>query len=193
MNSSLSSETVQMRRNRLQATREERTEALRNERETILRQLDGEFEVRRKSPFFKTLTGVAFVLGVGFSLSAKFGGLTSISWPKLIFGIVGMGLFLRYVVYRYSSFNIETLATTDNLNKAIKLKNKYDLKADEREENANFWNINLPPPSNSPLDILVGVIIAYKVIRYDMNTLGINKCDIYDVERNQYVKYKGLP
>lgn len=155
--------------------------------------LEGEFEVQRKSPFFKTLTGVAFVLGVGVSLSAKLGGLTSIPWPILIFGTIGMGLFLRYVVYRYSPFNVEKLETTDNLDKAIELKNMFDLRANRREEKAKSLDRTLKSilgPTDSPLDALIAALVAYKVILYDMNPLGLNKCDIYDVERNEYVKYK---
>ena len=130
-----------------------------------------EFEIRRKSPFFKTITGVVFVSIVGFSLYAIFTDLTSISWRKIVLGTIGIGLFLRYVVYQYSPFNIKTLAKTNNLKKARALKIKYDRnKYDDTTEVFDFVLHAVGQPG------LVDVIY---------NFLGIYKCDIYDVENQR--------
>jgi len=130
------------------------------------------FEVRRKSPFFKTITGVVFVSIVGFSLYTKFRGLTSISWPKIILGTLGIGIFLRYVVYQYSPFNIKPLARTNNLKNAKELKIKYDRKANMRDiEQLDF----------------VPIIDVLHSLQHHINILGIYKCDIYDVGNKWYI------
>ena len=136
-----------------------------------------EFEIRRKSPFFKTITGVVFVSIVGFSLYTKFRGLTSISWPKIILGTLGIGLFLRYFIYHYSRFNIKTLAKTKNLKEAEKIKMKFDR---ERDENPLYQRHNSNYGHAEGIESIISTFILY-----DINFLGNFKCDIYDVENQR--------
>ncbi len=123
-----------MVRERMKQKKEERLDAISRaranlkdlENREIVESADGRYELYVKSPFFKTLSGVAFIALAGIAIYGKIKGLNTDSWLKIFVSTAIIGILLRFIIYEWSPFNMKKVTSVENLGDARRLKQNLD-------------------------------------------------------------------
>jgi len=97
MHPTMNEEDLKMVRERMNRKKEEKNITL-QERE-IVEAKDGRYEIYVKSPFFKTLSGVAFIALAGMAIYGKIKGLNADSWLRIFVNTAIIGILLRFIIY----------------------------------------------------------------------------------------------
>ena len=96
------------------------------ENREIVESTDGRYEIYVKSPFFKTVSGVAFIALAGMAIYGKIKGLNTDSWFKIFVSTAIIGILLRFIIYEWSPFNMKKVTSVENLGDARRLKQNLD-------------------------------------------------------------------
>jgi len=121
---------------------------------------DERYEIYVKSPFFKTLSGVAFIAIAGMAIYGKIKGLNTDSWFSILVGTAIVGILLRYIIYDWSPFNMKKVTSVENLKDARILKRNLD-KNKEKTHEIYDKEKNLYVTSNLPtLGLFQGLVLA---------------------------------
>tara|TARA_R110000803_G_scaffold470_15_gene1634 strand:+ start:831 stop:1367 length:537 start_codon:yes stop_codon:yes gene_type:complete len=124
MHPTMNEEDLKMVRERMNRKKEEKNITL-QERE-IVEAKDGRYEIYVKSPFFKTLSGVAFIALAGMAIYGKIKGLNANSWLRIFVNTAIIGILLRFIIYEWSPFNMKKVTSVENLGDAQRLKQNLD-------------------------------------------------------------------
>ena len=95
---------------------------------------DGRYTIYVKSPFFKTLSGVAFIAIVGMAIYGKIKGLNTNSWFSILVSTAIVGILLRYIIYDWSPFNMKKVTSVEKLEDARILKHNLDKNKEKTHE-----------------------------------------------------------
>ena len=95
---------------------------------------DGRYNIYVKAPFFKTLSGVAFIAIVGMAIYGKIKGLNTDSWFSILVSTAIVGILLRYIIYAWSPFNMKKVTSVEKLEDARILKHNLDKNKEKTHE-----------------------------------------------------------